>query len=344
MKRILLVRTSAIGDIVFASPLLHALRRTYPRAHLAWLVEEGLEGLLLPEPGLNQVLRWPKRRWAQLWRQRQLAQLAREVRAFRAMLRGQRFDVALDLQGLLKSGALTRLSGAAQRIGLGSREGSQLLMTRVIPSGGEIERISSEYLYFAQQLGLDTADFVPRLAVGEQADGEVLAMLDRRGLQAGRYAVFAPFTTRPQKHWFEDAWRGLAALVREELDLTPVVLGGPGDRVGGARIAAAGAAVDLTGETSLAQAAAVIRRGGLVVGVDTGLTHLGIALARPTIALFGSTRPYLDACRPDARVIWLGMSCSPCRRSPTCSGAFTCLRDITPARVLGEARLALQAA
>ena len=102
--------------------------------------------------------------------------------------------------------------------------------------------------------------------------------------------------------------------------------------------------MDLTGETSLAQAAAVIRRGALVVGVDTGLTHLGIALARPTIALFGSTRPYLDACRPDARVIWLGMSCSPCRRSPTCSGAFTCLRDITPARVLGEARLALQAA
>jgi heptosyltransferase-1 len=78
--------------------------------------------------------------------------------------------------------------------------------------------------------------------------------------------------------------------------------------------------------------------------VDTGLTHIGIATQRPTIALFGSTRPYLDTCRPDARVIWLGLECSPCRRTPTCNGAFTCLRNITSGRVVSEARLALAAA
>lgn len=344
MNRVLLIRTSAIGDVVFASPLAHALRRSHPRAYIAWLVEAGIEGLIEADAAIDEVIVWPKREWERLWRERRLGELAQAVRQFRALLHARRFDTALDLQGLLKSAGLARLSGAAQRIGLGSREGSRLLMTRSIRRGGAIERISSEYLHFAQALDLDTTDFVPRLTIGAAADAQARALLDAHGLAARRFAVFAPFTTRPQKHWFEDAWQTLAAQVRAELDLVPVLLGGPADREAGARMAAGTGLTDLTGRTSLAQAAAVIRHAALVVGVDTGLTHIGIATQRPTIALFGSTRPYLNACRRDARVIWLGLACSPCRRRPTCNGAFTCLRDITPARVASEAKLALAAA
>jgi heptosyltransferase-1 len=344
MERILLIRTSAIGDVVFASPLARALRRSLPNAYIAWLVEAGLEGLIEADPAIDRVLRWPRRDWAKLWRERRVGTLLRAVREFRALLHAQRFDTALDVQGLLKSAALAKLSGAPRRIGLGSREGGQLLMTRVIPGGGPIERISSEYLHFAQALGLDTADFVPQLSVGAAAEAAARALLDQHGLAPERFAVFAPFTTRPQKHWFEDAWEALAQQVRASFDLTPVVLGGPADRVAAGRLAHAAPLVDLTGQTSLAQAVAVIRHAALVVGVDTGLTHVGIALKRPTIALFGSTRPYLEPCRPNARVIWLGLDCSPCRRAPTCNGAFTCLRNITPARVVSEAKAALQAA
>jgi heptosyltransferase-1 len=344
VNRILLIRTSAIGDVVFASPLAHALRRSQPRAHIAWLVEAGIEGLIDSDPAIDEVIVWPKRDWSRLWRERRLGELGRAVRALRAALHARRFDTALDLQGLLKSGALALLSGAPQRIGLGSREGSRLLMTRSIPRGGAIERISSEYLHFAQALGLDTSDFVPRLTIGESAAAQARALLDAHALPEGRFAVFAPFTTRPQKHWFEDAWQELAAQVRASFALTPVLLGGPADREAGARMAAGTRMIDLTGRTSLAQAAAVVRHAALVVGVDTGLTHVGIATQRPTIALFGSTRPYLDTCRPDARVIWLGLECSPCRRTPTCNGAFTCLRNITPGRVVSEAKLALAAA
>jgi heptosyltransferase-1 len=131
--------------------------------------------------------------------------------------------------------------------------------------------------------------------------------------------------------------------VREQLDLRPVLLGAPGDRPAAARIAAGTPIVDLTGRTSLAQAAAIIKSARLVVGVDTGLTHIGVALGRPTVALFGSTRPYLDACRGNASVIWLGLACSPCRRRPTCGGAYTCLREITADRVLRHARQVLAA-
>lgn len=340
--RILIVRTSAIGDIVFASPIVGVLRAAYPDAHIAWLAEPGLGGLVRHDPAVDEVLAWPKAEWQRLWREQRFLGLARAVGEFRAMLRGHRFDIAIDLQGLLKSGLVTWLSGAPRRIGLGSREGSHLLMSEVIPKAGIIERISSEYRYLAESLGLPAGDFVPQLYADPAAEARALALLAERGLRPGAYAVLAPFTTRPQKHWFEDAWQALGPQVAGELGLTPVMLGGPADGPAAARIAPAGGAIlNLAGATGLAEAAALVKHAGLVIGVDTGLTHMGIAFARPTVAIFGSTRPYLDTGRPNARVIWLGLPCSPCRRHPTCGGAFTCLRDITAERVLAEARLAL---
>jgi heptosyltransferase-1 len=342
VTRILIVRTSAIGDIVFASPIAGVLRQAWPEAHIAWLAEPGLGTLVASDPAVDLVLPWPKAEWQRLWRERRLWALWRAVRSFRRELRAQRFDIAIDLQGLLKSGVVTWLSGAPRRIGLGSREGSHLLMTEVIPKRGVLERISSEYRYLAEQLGLPAGEFVPRLYTDPAAEAGALARLAELGLAPGAYAELAPYTTRPQKHWFEDAWQALAPRLRDELGFTPVMLGGPADREAAARIATTESAiVNLAGATSLAETAALVKHAGLVVGVDTGLTHMGIAFARPTVALFGSTRPYLDTGRPNARVIWLGLPCSPCRRHPTCGGAFTCLREITAERVMDEARAAL---
>lgn len=344
MKRVLVVRTSAIGDVVFASPFAAAFKRSHPDAHLAWLVEPGIHELLAADPAIDELILWPKAEWKKLWRERRFGALWRAIRAFRARLRESRFDTAIDMQSLLKSGLLTWLSGAPRRIGLGSREGSQWLMTEVIPKGGIERRIGSEYRYLAERLGLDAGEFLPQLHVAADAEARAHALLTERGLAPRGYAVFAPFTTRPQKHWFEDAWQALAARVRDELGLVPVILGGPGEREAAQRIAAgAPGTIVLAGDTRLPEAAALIRRAALLVGVDTGLTHMGTAFATPTVALFGSTRPYLDTGRANGRVIWLALSCSPCRRRPTCNGAFTCLRDIRPERVMIEARAALAA-
>ncbi len=344
LKRILIVRTSAIGDVVFASPLAAAIRRTHPDACIAWLVEPGIDALIAHDPNIDARILWPKAEWTRLWRERRYGELWRRVRALRAELRSHRFDTVLDLQGLLKSGFLAWLAGARTRIGLGSREGSQWLMTRVVPRGGDIARISSEYLHLAEQLGLDTGDFLPTLHVSADADVRAQALLAEHGLTPGRYAVFAAFTTRPQKHWFEDAWQTLAPKLAAQKGLTPVLLGGPADAEAAARIAAgAPGLVNLVGRTKLPEAAALVRGAGLLVGVDTGLTHMGIAFATPTVAIFGSTCPYTNTGRANARVIWLGLQCSPCKRRPTCGGAYTCLRDITPDRVLDETAKALAA-
>lgn len=343
-RRILIVRSSAIGDIVFASALPAALKAAWPQARVTWLAEPGLGALVASDPAVDEIITWPKGEWLALWKARRYGELFRAVKRFRRQLREHRFDLALDLQGLLKSGLLAWLSGAPRRIGLGSREGSRWLMTEVIPKGGPMARISSEYRYLAEQLRLPAEDFVPTLHTDPAAEAHALALLAERGLAPGRYAVLAPFTTRPQKHWFQYAWQALAPRVQAELGLAPVILGGPADIAAAALIAGAAPGIlTLAGATSLAQAAALVKHAGLVIGVDTGLTHMGIAFARPTVALFGSTRPYLDAGRPTARVIWLGLECSPCRRRPTCAGAYTCLREITPEQVLAEARAALEA-
>jgi heptosyltransferase-1 len=336
--RILLVRVSAIGDIVFASPLVTSFRRAYPRAHIAWLVQPECRPLLEQHPDLDEVIVWPGGEWRALWRQRRVGDLAQEVRAFRKLLRSRRFDMALDLQGLLKSGLLAHLTGAPERIGLGSREGSKHLMTRVVPRGGDIDRIGSEYLYLAQTLGLPTQDFPMAVHYGEEESAFARDLIGRTGLSAG-FAVLCPFTTRPQKHWFEPRWARLADRVRADLGLPAVLLGGPGDRAAAARIRGlvSSQIIDLAGKTSLLQAAALIDRCALLVGVDTGLSHMGIAFGRPSLLLFGSTCPYLDTTRTNARVLYHRLDCSPCKRKPTCNGTFTCMKSIEVAEVVAAA-------
>lgn len=342
--RILVVRLSAIGDIVMASPLVGALRAAHPDAYIAWLAQPECAALLERHPQLDEVIAWPRGEWQRLWRERRLASLWSAVRAFRRELRSRRFDMAIDVQGLLKSGLLAWLSGAPERIGLGSREGSRWLMTRVIPKGGDPQRIGSEYLYLAQRLRLPAEHFTMQVAVDAEDRRKAAEFTAPLATEDG-YAVVCPFTTRPQKHWFEERWIALAGRIRSELALPVIVLGGPGDVEGAQRIVSAAqeGIVSAAGRTSLREAAALIEGASLLVGVDTGLSHMGIAFGVPTVALFGSTVPYLETTRSNARVIYHALDCSPCRRNPTCNGAYTCMREISVDEVLDVARAVMAA-
>ena len=114
----------------------------------------------------------------------------------------------------------------------------------------------------------------------------------------------------------------------------------PADRAAATDIASAVAdegLINLVGETRVAETPAWVEGAGLVVGVDTGLTHMGVALARPTVALFGSTCPYTRGGRGPLTVMYDDLPCAPCQRRPTCGGRFTCMRDLGPERVLAAA-------
>ncbi|UCG37760.1 MAG: glycosyltransferase family 9 protein [bacterium] len=332
--RILIVRLSSIGDVVVASPLIGAFRRTWPRARISWLVEEASRPVLEHNAELHELIVWPRQHWRRLLRGGRLITLAREWVAFLRHLREQRFDLAVDAQGLLKSGLWAFLSGAPERVGIGSREGSRILMTRVIQRSGNSDRVSSQYLLLAEALGLNVGDFPMEVAVGP--DAEQFAARLAASLPSA-YVALCPFTTRPQKHWIEDHWRELSIRIADEHGLSVILLGGPGDRASGDRILSGDGdarMVNMAGRTTIQEAAAIIERAALVIGVDTGLTHMGFALGVPTVALFGATRPYLTAGLAPGTVIYHPMECSPCRRTPTCDGEFPCMGSITVEEVL----------
>lgn len=338
---ILIVRTSAMGDIVMSSPLAEGLRRTYPRARICWLAEPQVGDLLTHNPSLDRVIVWPKAAWKKLIRSGRLLQLAREMGRFIAMLRAERFTMALDAQGLLRTRLLARASGAKRRIGFKSREPGWFLMTEMVAKGGKPRQMGSEYLHLLETLGCDSAGLAPRVHLSQQTREESAAALGKAGV-AGAYAVCAPFTTRPQKHWVDRHWIELARGIRERLGMEPVWLGGPSDADRAARLAQEGGGVALAGKTSLAVSAAIIEGAALVVGVDTGLVHLGTAFRVPTVALFGATRPYLETPSPVTTVLYHPFPCSPCRRSPTCDGRFPCMADISADEALAAAATLLR--
>jgi heptosyltransferase I len=344
MKNILIIRPSAIGDVVMASPMISVLREAYPEAHIAWLIEPSVRDLLINNSGLNEVIVWPKNQWRDLFKQHHFLSLKREVTKFAQQLRLREFDLALDVQGLLRSRWLAWLSGARERIGFKSKEPGEFLMTRIVSRGAHTGMMGSEYHYMMQELGLTPGDFHPEIAISSEDETTAADMLKAHDI-GPRHAVFAPFTTRPQKHWFEDRWADLAGLIQGRLDMPVIILGGKGDseRAEIIKLAAPKNLFDLTGKTTLGQGAAIIKNSSLLIGVDTGLTHMGGAFDCPTIALFGATCPYLYTAGKKTHVIYKPMPCSPCRRSPVCNGDFTCMKSINANHVLDEALAILEA-
>lgn len=325
--RILIVRLSALGDIVFASSMLDALRQRWPRARISWLAQGGFAGILDGDPRVDEVIRAPTDVFKSL---RALWRLRRELRA-------RRFDWVFEVQGLAKSRLVAWLAGGT-RVGFASKEPGQFLMQHLLPKGGDIAEIASEYRYFAEAVSGARAG-PPHLVVGDTKRASVSAKRAELGVADG-FIALCPFTTRPQKHWIEAHWPALIQQLHEA-GLGPCVLfGGPGDVEAAGRIAAATPAplINLVGQTRLGELPAWLAQARLVIGVDTGLTHIGIAVRTPTLALFGSTCPYTRGAESPLHVMYDALPCAPCRRKPTCGGRFDCMRGLTPTRVATAAR------
>jgi heptosyltransferase-1 len=190
-------------------------------------------------------------------------------------------------------------------------------------------------------LGANEADFQLDLAVGEAPLINARAALEEQLQQqpSSPLVALCPFTTRPQKHWLESRWSELANILYDR-GMQPVLLGGPADSEAAARITAnSPKLVNLAGKLKLDESVALISECQQLIGVDTGLTHMGTALHIPTVALFGSTRPYLTSGTPTTHVMYDAPSCSPCHRHPTCEGRFDCMTQLTVEAVLSHTQL-----
>jgi len=190
-----------------------------------------------------------------------------------------------------------------------------------------------------QMLDLSPKEFTPSLSISKVDFKSGAKNIKDTGIKE-KYAVICPFSTRPQKHWIESRWAILGMDIQERLGLPVVILGGPGDESKGKRIRSLShdKIFNIAGMTTIGQSAAIIKKACLVIGVDTGLTHMGVAFNRPTIALFGPTCPYLKTKNKNAVVLYEKMACSPCRRTPTCNNDFTCMKSIAIEQVFKVAQ------
>ena len=277
--RILIVRLSAIGDVIHAIPVLSALRRRFPNAHLSWLVEGRAGCLLDGHQALDELIKVP-RGWLKS---------PRAVAGLRRRLLKLDPDVTIDVQGLSRSAIAARLSGAKQRIGFGDEKGrelSRLLNNRFVRATSR--HIIDANLELLRPLGIESPTVRFDLPESENDGQSARQMILEAGI-FDRFAILNVGAGWPSKLWRPDRYgqvarhlgynRGLPTMVvwagREEYDMARQVV-----------VASAGQAVQAP-DTSLTELAALSRRAALFIGSDTGPLHIAAAVGTPCVGLYG---------------------------------------------------------
>ena len=322
-----------------ASGVISALRHEYPEAEIDWMVQAESRELLVSTSGISELIEWPKKHWVRLLKRGRLIGLSSSILEFTRKLRSKDYDLVIDMQGLWKSAVWAFFSRSRERIGLGSREGSGVVMDKVIsPDRGDVQ-LASEYKLLLREMGIKSNNYGLGIELSAEDKGSAGKKMGN-ALGEKRYAVVCPFTTREQKHWPEERWVELIQKLQDLYGLPVVLLGGPGDREAGERLQdCCDNLVNLTGRTALLESLAIISRSVLVIGVDTGLTHAGSMSEVPTVALFGATCPYRESGNPGLQVIYNQFSCSPCRRDPVCGSEFPCMQSIQVQDVMDRIEL-----
>jgi lipopolysaccharide heptosyltransferase II len=329
--RILLIKPSSLGDIVHALPVLSGLRQRYRQAQIAWLAGSPYVTLLRAHPAVNEVIPFDRRRYGMVGRD---LRVSVDFADFLHKLWSRRFDLAIDLQGLLRSGFLGLASGARFRIGFANaRELGWLFYTHRIPPGSSDSHAVDKYYRVAEALGFGDLpkDFTLPLPPGTHERAR--AMLAQAGLAQRPYAVLVPAARWQTKRWPSENYARLADAVAQRLGLAAVLIGAAAEAELCYQVQrrAATGLINLAGKSTLPELVAVLRAAQVVVSNDSGPMHVAAALERPVVALFGPTNPartgpYLAA----ARVIRKALPCSPCylRRLSQCPHQHQCLRQI----------------
>jgi len=334
--RMLLIKPSSLGDIVQAFPFVSAIKAQWPEIHLTWVVKRRWADLVDRAEGIDRV--WRVDETAASW--------AREA----CRLRAERFDIAVDLQGLFRSGALAWLCGAPVRIGFdNAREGSPWFYTRRVPVPTMDMHAVDRYLLVAESLGA-SAKGVPqfRFRIPEPDNQAVRNLLHQKGLSEDRSWVAMNVSARwSTKRWFLRSFAEVMDRLHEE-GLGPVaVIGSPEDRMDAEQLRAIVRSpfVDLTGAVPLGHLPALLSTASLLVTNDSGPMHIAAACGVPVVAIFGPTSdvrtgPYGSG----HHVLTASIPCRPCfsrvcRHEPQ----LECLQLITPDKVVGAVRRLLAA-
>jgi heptosyltransferase I len=331
-SNILIVKLSAIGDVIHALPVAHALKKRYPASKISWIVETPAYDLLKDNPNIDDIILFDKPKF------KSISGFIQHGPELASSLKQRHFDLVLDLQGLFKSAAIAWLSGAAHRMGYcNMREMSQLISKPVCGmhrNGHVIQR----YLDVARALdcNCDKINFDINIS-GQDAKIAQNLLVENGILSHQSYIVIAPGTNWQSKCWPTGSYADLASTLAQKYKYPIVLIGGPQDDER-ARIIQDRAnvpIVNLIGKTTLKQLAYVLQKSRLFIAGDTGPMHLAAAMGTTVIALFGPSDADRNGPFGDKHVVIReNLTCSPCFKR-RCDD-LQCMEQITVADVLDQ--------
>lgn len=303
-ERFLLIRLSAVGDVINTLPTLSLLRRARPQAWIGFVVEDRAQDLLLGHPMVDHVHVFPRKRWREmLSRPARWPALMREVRSYREELRRAAYDVSLDVQGNLKGGLHAIVSGAPRRIGFArgyDREANHRISNEhVVPPADRPHRVD-KFASLLGPLGIKGSDREWEFPPLGEADRAIERALfpSGPGESPERLVILHPGTSvaGASKRWPTSCFAALARWIGEEQGCRIVVTWGPGEEDMAREIEAAAAGAESGPPTrSLLELLALVRRASVFVSADTGPMHLAAACGVPCVALFGPKDPAVYA-------------------------------------------------
>lgn len=319
-QKILIVKPSSLGDVVHSLPFLNAAKTCFPKAKIHWVIAKGLETLLDGHPMIDKLVIIHKDMWKKITHAQRTV---KEIKTLFKRLKQEKYDLVIDLQGLLRSGIITKATNAPVRVGFQeAREGSRLFYTHKVKGGKDIHAVD-RYLKIAASLGCDISDIrfpFPSLST---------LSLDQ-ALFSENYAVIIPGARWKTKVWPVGKFGELAS----KLSLKTVITGGKTEIEAADTIVSLsqGKSLSLAGKTGLKELVEIIRHAQFVVSNDSGPMHIAAALNIPVFAIFGPT----DQTRTGPygkghTIIREDVTCAPCFKK-TCT-PMKCMNDLSVEKV-----------
>lgn len=300
--------------------MARALRQTFPDAKIGWAVHPHCAPILEGNPDLDEIHLIPRKKFF------------REFPRAILPVRREKYDIAIDLQGLMKSGLVTKLSSAPKRIGpVEAKEGARMMYNFRVARDNANLHVVDGYLKLAEAAGAKVVP-APQMVLPDRTEDKLQIdnLLSEIGIvPADRLIVLNPSAGRDIKQWPAERFGELAHQIRSKFDAKFLITGAPADAHLAERILSAFPdAINLTGKTSLTGMGELLRRVELFVGGDTGPMHMAQAASTRVVAIFGPTNPKtLGPTLPIHRVAYNRQPCSPCRHRE-CPIGRPCLNDL----------------
>ncbi len=322
MQKILVIKLSSLGDIAHAVPAIHAIQQR-SGAQVDWVVQPEYAPLAAALPGINRIIPFPRRNFM------------RRLPAFLKDLRRERYDVIVDLQGLMKSAVVARLARGAWRVGpIWAREGAGLLYN------ANAGTLSSPRRHAVAEL-MEIADSIVPPEEQELPPVELEFTPFQMEEHPAPLIALAPFSRWETKNWPVEKFTAFGRRLVAETGGRIAIIGGGEDAAAGTAMAAqiGNSAVNYCGQTSLPELCALMKNLDLLISVDSGPLHWADLMGVPIVAVYGATDPVRTGpfYQPEGVVVKENLDCRPCHSRTCRRGDTACLNDLDVETVLAAA-------